>query len=150
MSYVTMTGHTRRPRSSTGARPTTSTVLTPSNASWLNWIVRGFTAPCYFALDGGDYPSHTAQEAAIAGYVRWYNKHAQPKRRFAIDSKSAGPTLLDEALAAATHGGRTCAHATLPGKLGAAILPFASEIWAFALNTPPTDSAVAVGHVART
>jgi hypothetical protein len=36
-------------------------------------------------------PSHTAQENAIAGYVRWRNKHVQPKRQFAIDSKIRRP-----------------------------------------------------------
>ncbi|MEV0797944.1 hypothetical protein AB0I34_09670 [Kribbella sp. NPDC050281] len=45
-------------------------VVTPSNASWLNWIECEFTALRYFTLDGSDYPSHTAQETAIAGYVR--------------------------------------------------------------------------------
>jgi transposase len=62
-------------------------VFTPTNASWLNWIESEFTALRYFTLDGSDYPSHTAQEHAIAGYVRWRNKHARPKRRFAVDSK---------------------------------------------------------------
>jgi transposase len=69
-------------------------VFTPSNASWLNWIECEFTALRYFTLDGSDYPSHTAQEAAIAGYVRWHNKRAQPKRRFAIDSKIRRPDYL--------------------------------------------------------
>jgi transposase len=69
-------------------------VFTPSNASWLNWIECEFTALRYFTLDGSDYPSHTAQEAAIAGYVRWHNNHAQPKRRFAINSKIRRPDYL--------------------------------------------------------
>ncbi|WP_246486327.1 hypothetical protein [Kribbella qitaiheensis] len=69
-------------------------VLTPSNASWLNWIECEFTALRYFTLDGSDYPSHTAQENAITGYVRWHNKHAQPKRHFAIDSKIRRPDYL--------------------------------------------------------
>ncbi|HEY0473720.1 MAG TPA: IS630 family transposase, partial [Kribbella sp.] len=69
-------------------------VFTPSNASWLNWIECEFTALRYFTLDGSDYPSHTAQETAIAGYVRWRNKHAQPKRHFAIDSKIRRPDYL--------------------------------------------------------
>lgn len=54
-------------------------VFTPTNASWLNWIECEFTALRYFTLDGSDYPSHTAQEAAIAGYVRWANSHADPE-----------------------------------------------------------------------
>ena len=41
----------------------------PTDASWLN------------------YPSHTAQEDAIAGHVRWANKHTTPKRHFAPESK---------------------------------------------------------------
>jgi DDE superfamily endonuclease len=69
-------------------------VFTPSNASWLNWIECEFTALRYFTLDGSDYPSHTAQEAAIAGYVRWANKHARPKRHFAPESKIRRPDYL--------------------------------------------------------
>jgi hypothetical protein len=67
--------------------------FTPSNASWLSWIECEFTALRYVTLDGSDYPSHTAQESAIAGYIRWHNKRAQPKRRFAVDSKDP-PTRL--------------------------------------------------------
>ena len=62
-------------------------VFTPSNASWLNRIEAEFTALRYFTLDGSDYPSHAEQEKAIAGYVRWHNRHATPKRRFAVHSK---------------------------------------------------------------
>jgi transposase len=69
-------------------------VFTPSNASWLNWIECEFTAVRYFTLDGSDYPSHTAQETAIAGYVRWRNKRARPKRQFAVDSKIRRPNYL--------------------------------------------------------
>jgi transposase len=64
-------------------------VFTPTNASWLNWIECEFTALRYCTLDGSDYPSHTAQESAIAGYVRWANKHARPKRHFARSPRSA-------------------------------------------------------------
>ena len=69
-------------------------VFTPSNASWLNWIECEFTALRYFTLDGSDYPSHAAQETAVPGYVRWANKHAKPKRRFAVDSKIRRPDYL--------------------------------------------------------
>jgi transposase len=69
-------------------------VFTPTNASWLNWIECEFTALRYFTLDGSDYPSHTAQESAIAGYIRWANRHATPKRRFAPDSKIRKPDYL--------------------------------------------------------
>jgi transposase len=69
-------------------------VFTPTNASWLNWIECEFTALRYFTLDGSDYPSHAAQEAAIAGYIRWHNPHARPKRRFAVDSKIRRPDHL--------------------------------------------------------
>ena len=69
-------------------------VFTPTNASWLNWIECEFTALRYFTLDGSDYPSHAAQEAAIAGYIRWANKRAKPKRRFAVDSKIRRPDCL--------------------------------------------------------
>ena len=69
-------------------------VFTPTNASWLNWIECEFTALRYFTLDGSDYPSHTAQENAIAGYVRWSNKHSTPRRRFAPDSKIRRPDYL--------------------------------------------------------
>jgi hypothetical protein len=66
-------------------------VFTPSNASWLNWIECEFTALRYFTLDGSDYPSHATQETAIAGYVRWANKRARPKQRFALNSKTRLP-----------------------------------------------------------
>lgn len=60
-----------------------------------------FTALRYFTLDSSDYPNHAAQQAAIAGYIRWHNKHAGPKTNFAVDSKirkpTTYPTLLDEA-----------------------------------------------------
>ncbi len=49
-------------------------VFTPTHASWLNWIESEFTALRYFTLDRSDYPSHTAQEEAIAGYIRWANR----------------------------------------------------------------------------
>ncbi|GAA3061087.1 hypothetical protein GCM10010464_26820 [Pseudonocardia yunnanensis] len=69
-------------------------VFTPSNASWLNWIECEFTALRYFTLDGSDYPSHAAQETAIARYIRWANRHATPKRRFAVNSKIRRPDYL--------------------------------------------------------
>jgi hypothetical protein len=69
-------------------------VFTPTYASWLNWIESEFTALRYFTLDGSDYPSHSAQEAAIAGYIRWANRHARPKRRFAPESKIRRPDYL--------------------------------------------------------
>lgn len=69
-------------------------VFTPTYASWLNWIEAEFTALRYFTLDGSDYPSHTAQEAAIAGYIRWANRHARPKRHFAPESKIRRPDYL--------------------------------------------------------
>ena len=77
-------------------------VFTSSNASWLNWIECEFTALRYFTLDGSDDPSPAAQELAIARYVRWANRHAKPKRRFAVTPRSAGrityPMLLEAAL----------------------------------------------------
>jgi hypothetical protein len=65
-----------------------------TNASWLNWIESEFTAPRYFTLDGSDYPDQAAQATAIAGYIRWRNKHAQPRRHFALDSKIRRPDYL--------------------------------------------------------
>jgi transposase len=50
----------------------------------------------YFALDGSDYPSHAAQQAAIAGYLRWRNRHCHPKRHFAVNSKIRRPDYLPE------------------------------------------------------
>ena len=70
-------------------------VFTPTNASWLNWIECEFTALRYFTLDGSDYPSHAAQEAAIAGYVRWANRRARPEaalRRRLQDPQTRLPT----------------------------------------------------------
>jgi transposase len=69
-------------------------VFTPSNASWLNRIESEFTALRYFTLDGSDYPSHAEQEKAIAGYIRWHNRHATPKHRFAVGSKIRRPDYL--------------------------------------------------------
>lgn len=69
-------------------------VFTPTNASWLNWIECEFTALRYFTLDGSDYQTHQAQQTAIARYVRWRNKHAKPKTRFAIGSKIRKPDYL--------------------------------------------------------
>ena len=66
-------------------------VFIPSNASWLNWIECEFTALRYFTLDGSDYPSHAAQEAAIASYVHWHNKHSQPNDTSPSTPRSAGP-----------------------------------------------------------
>jgi hypothetical protein len=39
-------------------------------------------------------PTPAAQEAAIGRYLRWRNKHAQPKRHFAIGSKIRRPDYL--------------------------------------------------------
>jgi len=47
-----------------------------------------------FTLDGSDYPSHAAQETAIAGYLRWRNRHCHPKRHFAVNSKIRRPDYL--------------------------------------------------------
>jgi len=69
-------------------------VYTPTNASWLNWIECEFTAIRYFTLDGTDYPTHAAQQAAIAGYIRWHNRHCHPKRHFAVNSKIRRPDYL--------------------------------------------------------
>src|SRR5262249_43071307 len=65
-------------------------VFTPSNASWSNWIECEFTALRYFTLDGSDYPSHAAQEPAIAGYVRWRNKTRTAQAR--LRSRLQDPT----------------------------------------------------------
>ena len=54
-------------------------VFLPTYGSWLNWIEAEFAALRYFALNGTDHRSHTEQNAAIAGYVRWHN--ARPNRR---------------------------------------------------------------------
>ena len=69
-------------------------VFTPSNASWLNRIEAEFTHLRYFTLNGSDYPSHAAQEAAISGYIRWTNQRARPKTKFAIGSKIRQPDYL--------------------------------------------------------
>jgi transposase len=69
-------------------------VFTPTHASWLNWIEAEFTALRYFTLDGSDYPSHAAQESAIARYIRWANRRATPKRRFAVNSMIRRPDYL--------------------------------------------------------
>ena len=61
-------------------------VFLPTYASWLNWIESEFAAVRYFALNGTDHRSHAQQGDAIAGYMRWRNARAQPKRDFAPDS----------------------------------------------------------------
>lgn len=61
-------------------------VFLPTNASWLNWIEPEFAALRYFALNGTDHRSHIEQGDAIAGYIRWHNARAQPKRDFASGS----------------------------------------------------------------
>jgi transposase len=69
-------------------------VFLPTNASWLNWIECEFTALRYFALNGTDHRSHTEQNAAIGGYVRWRNARARPKHHFAINSSIREPGYM--------------------------------------------------------
>jgi transposase len=64
----------------------TELVFLPTYASWLNWIEPEFAAVRYFALNGTDHRTHAEQGDAIAGYMRWRNARAQPKRDFAPDS----------------------------------------------------------------
>jgi hypothetical protein len=68
----------------------------------LNWIECECTAIRYFILDGSDYPSHTAQTTAIAGYIRWRNRHCHPNATSQFAPRSAArttyPTLLYAAL----------------------------------------------------
>jgi transposase len=61
-------------------------VFLPTYASWLNWIESEFAALRYFALNGTDHRSHAEQADAIAGYMRWRNARAEPKRDFAPGS----------------------------------------------------------------
>ncbi len=61
---------------------------------YVRTLLAGTAALRYFTLDGSDYPSHAAQEAAIASYIRWGNKHARPKQRFAVGSKIRRPDYL--------------------------------------------------------
>jgi len=61
-------------------------VYLPTSASWLNWIEAEFAALRYFALAGTDHRTHAELAEAIAGYMRWRNARAQPKRDFAPDS----------------------------------------------------------------
>jgi hypothetical protein len=58
-------------------------VFLTTYTSWLNWIESEFAALRYFALNGTDHHSHAEQADAIAGYMRWRNARAQPKRDFA-------------------------------------------------------------------
>lgn len=61
-------------------------VFLPTYSSWLNWIEAEFAALRYFALSGTDHRNHTEQGEAIAGYIRWRNARAEPKRDFAPES----------------------------------------------------------------
>jgi hypothetical protein len=45
-------------------------------------------------LAGTDHRSHHEQDTAIGDYVRWHNRHAQPKTGFAINSKIRDPDYL--------------------------------------------------------
>jgi hypothetical protein len=45
-----------------------------------------FAALRYFARGGTDHRTHTEQNAAIAGYIRWRNQRCGPKTGFATDS----------------------------------------------------------------
>lgn len=47
--------------------------------------------PALLHLHGSDYPSHDAQEAAIAGYLRWHSRRCHPKRRFVANFKIRRP-----------------------------------------------------------
>jgi transposase len=69
-------------------------VFLPTYSSWLNWIECEFAALRTFALNGTDHQSHGAQDDAIAAYIRWRNRHAQPKRDFAVKSKIRLPDCL--------------------------------------------------------
>jgi transposase len=61
-------------------------VFLPTYSSWLNWIESEFAALRYFARGGTDHRTHTEQNAAIAGYIRWRNQRCGPKTGFATDS----------------------------------------------------------------
>jgi len=61
-------------------------VFLPTYSSWLNWIEPEFAALRYFALNGTDHRTHAEQGDAIAGYMRWRNARARPKRDFAPKS----------------------------------------------------------------
>jgi len=61
-------------------------VFPPTYGSWLNWIESGFAALRYYALNGTDHRSHAKQNAAIGAYVRYRNRRARPKTRFARSS----------------------------------------------------------------
>ena len=78
-------------------------VFTPSNASWLNRIECRVHRAALLRPRRHGPPLHAAQERAIAGYIRWRNRHASPKGYFALDSRTADPitypTLPDAALA---------------------------------------------------
>lgn len=69
-------------------------VFLPTYSSWLNWIESEFAALRYFALNGTDHRSHAEQDDAIGAYVRWRNRHAEPKTEFAVDSKIRLPDFL--------------------------------------------------------
>ncbi len=60
----------------------------PFYGSWLNRIEAQFTALRYFALDGTDHPSHTAQASMIRRYIAWRNRHAHDKQLRKIVSRA--------------------------------------------------------------
>jgi hypothetical protein len=99
-------------RANVGGRPQHRTGLFTTSASWLNWIEAEFAALRYFALGGTDHRSHAQQAEAIAGYMRWRNTRAQPKRDFAPDSVIRDLDRLPDQRCLTRHsepgGARTC------------------------------------------
>jgi transposase len=61
-------------------------VFLPTCGSWPNWIEAEFAALRHSSLNGTDNRSHTEQNAAIAGCVRWHDARAHPRTGFATDS----------------------------------------------------------------
>ncbi|GAA0525857.1 transposase [Saccharopolyspora erythraea NRRL 2338] len=66
-------------------------VLTPTNASGLNWIESEFAALRYFALGGTDHRSHDEQNTAIGAYIRWHNQRARPNGTSRSTQRSDNP-----------------------------------------------------------
>ncbi|MFI6959971.1 hypothetical protein ACIBJI_41715 [Nocardia sp. NPDC050408] len=66
-------------------------VFLPTYSSSLYSIGSEFAALRYFAPDGTDHRSRGEQDDAIAAYIRWRDKHPEPKCNVAVDSKIGLP-----------------------------------------------------------
>lgn len=71
-------------------------VFTPSNASWLNWIECESPRCATSSSTAATTPPTPPQEQAMARYIRCANRHAKPKRHYAVNPKIRRPDYLPQ------------------------------------------------------